>query len=990
MTERPAAPAASAAGVDDGARGDAEAAEDAPPTPAEDAGALTRRAADRWAGRLKQAADARDAGAGGRELAALLSGLADECVRDLYEAALTGLPAADRAAARRATAVIATGGTGRGEMCPHSDVDVLLLGPEGVRGPRATELHRAVVQGLVRGSWDAGLPLAHASHTTRSALAAMRADIETATAYAETRLICGNPERSAKFAAAARRWIRRRSVRFCGDALDARQLERTAHGDTPFLLEPNLKRASGGLRDAHLLRWVAAATCGTTDPDELVRSDALTAADRNDWLAAVDALLDVRCGLHLAAGRARDVFTRADQLDLIPGPEEKGKDARRAVEEYMREFLTRTGRLAELTDRFVSRHRPRRWQTRLRRALRRPVRGAEEQLTAGPNTLDLPADRQAAVAADPARTMSIFGVAAQTGSLPSPNLADAIREAAPRWPAEVPRTVAAEFDALLAAGVHTAAAVRSLHRHGVLGWLLPPMEQVRCLTQFNQYHTYTVDEHSLRCVEAVCGMLLDPPPDATPADLTGPYVESEIEGVAAWGGCDPAVAAARRAVQDAGLLTLAVLLHDCGKGAARDHSIEGAERVWDVAVRLGFSEERRDLLVWLVAHHLKMTHLVLRRDTADPATIFRFAREVGDVPRLRMLYVLSAADLRGVGPDAWTAWKGDLLATFYEDTRRVLDGGRPASHEHAEQRLQAAADAFAEREAAASDPSRQDAERASMRSWAEYKLRQFSPHLIGLRELDRLTDDLHELRNLPIRGAVADGRFDPQTGTTEYRLIAAAASPGLFARLAGALASRRLEVVDAVVESLEDGSVLDVFRVLDRDFQPPMPTPPPGLAPMAATAPAAVPDWRVQQVSDALRDAAVSELADDAADAAASRAKVPAAIAASRPFGAAPPLPAEVTGESVSVTVDNDSSDACTVFDVFATDAPGLMFAIATALAEQELTVRLAKISTHLDQVVDVFYVTDAGGNKVTDPDRLEAMREFLLARVRAFEADAR
>ncbi|QDT17865.1 [protein-PII] uridylyltransferase family protein [Alienimonas californiensis] len=965
------APGTPAAGDDDGPRGDAEA--------------LTRRAARRWSGRLTQAREARDAGAGGREVAALLSGLADECVRDLYEASLRGLPERDREPARRSTAVVATGGTGRGEMCPHSDVDVLLLGPAGVRGPRSTELHRAVVRGLVRASWDAGLPLAHASHTLHTALAAMRADIETATAYTEARLICGDPDRAARFVAAAHRWIRGRSVRFCRDVLAARQLERIAHGDTPFLLEPNLKRASGGLRDSHLLRWVAAAACGTTDPDELVRIDALTAADRDDWIAAVDALLDVRCGLHLAAGRGRDVFTRTDQLDLIPGPEERGADARRAVEEFMRNFLTRTGRLAELTDRFVSRHRPRRWQTRLKRALRRPVRGAEEQLTAGPNTLDLPEDRQPAVAADPARTLSIFGVAAQTGSLPSPNLADAIREAVPRWPAEVPPAVAAEFDALLAAGVHVGAAVRSLHRHGALGWLLPPMEQVRCLTQFNQYHTYTVDEHSLRCVEAACGMLLDPLPDAAE-----PFIESEVEGVAAWGGCDAAVSAARRAVQDAGLLTLAVLLHDCGKGAGRDHSVEGAERAWDVATRLGLSEERRDLLVWLVAHHLKMTHLVLRRDTADPATIFRFARDVGDVPRLRMLYVLSAADLRGVGPEAWTAWKGDLLANFYEDTRRVLDGGRPASHEHAEQRLQAAADAFARRETAAVDPARQTAERATVRAWAEYKLRQFSPHLVGLRELERLCDDLHELRNLPVRGAVADGVFDPQTGTTEYRLIAAAASVGLFARLAGALASRRLEVVDAVVESLEDGSVLDVFRVLDRDFQPPMPTPPPGLAPIAATAPTAVPDWRVKQVADALRDAALSELADDAAAAAASRARVPAAIAASRPFGAAAPLPAEVTGESVSVTADNDSSEACTVFDVFATDAPGLMFALATALAEQDLTVRLAKISTHLDQVVDVFYVTDAGGNKVTDPDRLEAMREFLLARVRAFEKDAK
>ena len=950
-----------------------------------DAAEYVRRAAARWAGRSEVAERLRGEGAGGIATASALSNLVDACVGDLYEAAVRGLPGSDRRAARRLTAALAIGGTGRGEVCPHSDVDVLLIGPARTRGPQVVALHDAVVRGVVQGSWDAGLPLAHLAHTSRSALAAMRTEIQTATALVEARPVCGDPDRGRGFVSAARALVRRRSVRFCRDALNARLQERATHGDTPFLLEPDLKRASGGLRDAHLMRWIALATCGTADPDELVRLGVLTAADRDDLVAAVDVLLDVRCGLHLLAGRGRDVLTRADQLRLIPEPSQRGPAARRAVEAFMRRFLTHGGRLAELTDRFVSRQRPRSWRTKLKRALRRPLRGADDRLTAGPRTLDLPEDRRGAVAADPRRTLSVFGVAARTGSLPSPELADAIREAAPAWPGVIDPGVAAEFDALLAAGVHTAAALRSLHRHGVLGWLLPPMEQVRCLTQFNQYHSYTVDEHSLRCVEAACGMLLDPAPgDAAPAPEPG-----ADGGVAAWGGCDETVSAARRAVTDPALLTLAVLLHDCGKGAGRDHSVEGAERVWDVATRLGLSPSRRSLLVWLVAHHLKMTHLVLRRDTADPAVIFRFAREVGDVPRLRMLYVLSAADLRGVGPSAWTAWKGDLLASFYEDARRVLDGGRPASREHAEQRLHAAADAFADSLAGDPGAGGLNVERASLRAWAEHKLRQFSPHLIGMRDPDLLTDDLRVLYELPEGGAAADGRFDPQTGTTEYRLAASSATPGLFARLAGALAARRLEVVDAVVESLEDGSVLDLFRVLDRDFLPPAPTPVPGSPSAAPTAvPLGVPPWRVDQVAGALREAAASELTDDA-DAADSRARVPAAIAASRPFAAAPALPAEVVGEETRVTVDVDSSDTCTVFDVFAGDAPGLMFALAAAIAEQGLTVRLAKISTHLDQVVDVFYVTDCDGAKVTDPRRLDEIHAALLNRVRTFEADA-
>ncbi|MEM9702685.1 MAG: HD domain-containing protein, partial [Planctomycetota bacterium] len=616
-------------------------------------------------------------------------------MRDLYEAAVLGLPKQERPAARAAAAVVAIGGTGRGEVSPHSDVDLLLIGPGAWRGPRSTELFRRLVRGLVEAAWDAGLPLAHAAHSQRSALQAMGREIQTATAYAEARPLCGDAERAARFVVAARRWIRRHTVRFCRAALDARQAERVAHGETPFLLEPDVKRASGGLRDAHLLRWVALAACGPADVERLAESGAITERDRDDFLAAVDSLLAVRCDLHLAAGRGRDTVTRSDQLDLIPAPGERGGAARQAVETFMRTFLTRTGCLAELTDRFVARHRPRLWQTRLRRAIRRPLAGADDRLTVGPHTLDLPDELRNAVAADPRRTMPIFGVAALTGALPSAELADSIREARHNWPEAIPETAAAEFHAVLSAGVHTGTALRSLHRHGVLGWFVEPMEQIRCLTQFNQYHSYTVDEHSLRCVEAACGMLLDPPENETSGDRE----PADREEPAPWGGCDEAVSAVRRTVTDPALLTLAVLLHDCGKGTGRDHSVIGAERAWDVALRLGLSPDRRDLLVWLVAHHLKMTHLVLRRDTADPAVVFRFAREVGDLPRLKMLYVLSAADLRGVGPTAWTAWKGDLLANFYEDARRVLDGGRPASDDHAEERLQQTADLFADRTA---------------------------------------------------------------------------------------------------------------------------------------------------------------------------------------------------------------------------------------------------------------------------------------------------
>ena len=935
--------------------------------PGEDAGltadALTRQAAGRWAGRLGRARDLRNRGTGGAAVARGLADVADACVRDLFAAARADLPPAARR--RDRTAVLAVGGTGRREMAPHSDVDLLILAPAAGPGTPGYAAAADLAGALTRRAWDAGLPLSALNHSPGSAWAAARADVETATSLLEARVVCGDEDRGRRFAAGYLRRVRRRRVRFCRAAVHARRREKDVHGGTPKLLEPHLKRSPGGLRDAHLLRWVALAACGTADPAALVAAGAISGADRDAWLAALDGVLAARCDVHLHAGRARDVFTRADQLDLIPAPGAAGKEKRDAVGAFMRNFLRHAEGLAEVSDRFASRHRPRDWRTRTGRFLRRPRRDAADGLTVGPRTLDVPPGRRGPVAADPLRTLAVYEAAAATGSLPDPELADAVRAALPRWPADVPPDVAAAFLRVLGGGPHAGAAVRSLHRLGALAWLVPPVARIDCLTQFNQYHSYTVDEHSLRCVEAACGMLTDPPP-APPARGLEPH-----------GGCDAAVAEARRAVTDAALLNLAVLLHDCGKGGGRDHSVVGAELCEGVADRLDLSDDRRERLTWLVAHHLMMTHLVLRRDTADPALVFRFARDVGDVPRLRMLYVLSAADLRGVGPDAWTAWKGDLLATFYADAKRALDGGRPASEAHAAELRENAADAFARR----SPPGAPPGERDGRRAWAADKLAQFSPHLVSLRDPARLTEDLELLHGLPALGAEADGRFDPHTGTAEYRLAAAVASPGLFARLAGVLAARRLEVVEAVAESLEDGGVLDLFRVVDGDFRPdPVPTPLPG-APAGPVVPLAggVPDWRLAEVAAALAAAARDELrpGEEPARGVVPLADVPRAIAASRPFGEEPPA---LPPEPPRVTFDIESSDTCTVFDVFAADTPGLMFGLARTLAAEGLSVRLAKIGTHLDQVVDVFYVTDAAGAKVTDPDRLNDIAAALLA----------
>ena len=923
----------------------------APPTDASPDGrpAPGRRPAPRQRldAAIEAAGERRAAGVGGAAVAAGLSDAVDAVLGDLFAAALDRRPDAEARRLADRVAVLAVGGSGRREAAPHSDVDVLLLTPAA-----ALAADRALCADLVRDAWDAGLKLGHAVRTPAAAIAAARADVTVATALTSARSVCGSERQADRFLQRVARWCHRHGRSFCSRAVAARRAERRRFGDTPNRLEPDVKRTAGGLRDAHLLRWVGFSTFGTGDLELLHRLGAISRADRAAVRDALDVILGVRCDLHLRAGRAHDTLTRTDQLRLAerppwsdppPDDERRGDHQPPAVERFMRDYLAHATALSEAADRFVAAHRPRTLGTRVKRRLRpRTAAG----LKVGPNTLHVPAADRHAVAADPVRTLAVFETAVRTGSLPDPRFSASIRAALPDWPGEVPPAAAASFRTILAGLEHVPTVLRSLHRHGVLAWLMPDWAHTTNLPQFNQYHSYTVDEHSLRCVEACTDLLAE---------------DGHAGGV-------------RRAVADPAVLNLAVLLHDAGKGYGRDHSEVGGEIAGRVAGRLGWPDADRAALVYLIAHHLRMTHLVFRRDVSDAGLVIEFARAVGGPERLRMLYCLSVADLRGVGPDTWTAWKGRLLAGLFDRARRVLDGGRPDAEEDLGRRIADLADRFA-----AGRPDRESGDRDAVRGWAAEKLAHFAPHTVTGRPADRLLADLAALRDLPDGGVRADGRFDPATGTVEYRVVidgrpdvgVGGTLRGLFHRLARALADLRLDVLDATVESADDGSVLDTFTVADEDFPPPAA----GTggtereaAEAASTVP--VPDWRIHEVCRAL-ERAVREPHDD---------RRPSArygeSAVSCPL---PRAPAEVM-------LDNHASDRCTVIDVFAADRPGLLATLARTLAEQGCRIRLAKISTHLDQVVDVFYVTDVDGHKLPD-DRLAPLWHALDGRLREFES---
>jgi [protein-PII] uridylyltransferase len=390
------------------------------------------------------------------------------------------------------------------------------------------------------------------------------------------------------------------------------------------------------------------------------------------------------------------------------------------------------------------------------------------------------------------------------------------------------------------------------------------------------------------------------------------------------------------------LLHLAMLLHDVGKGRGGDHAGAGAVIAAAVARRLGFGEHDARLLVFLVREHLMMEQVALRRDLTDDKVLLRFARTVANAETLRMLFVLTYADIAGVGPGSWTHWKEELLTVLYVRAMDELAGG----HEVA---------APAERLAAVRTEVAERARGRLSESWVEAQWQVMNERYALATPPETIARHLEWLAELPEGDVRVEVENDPETGTTGYTVLTQdGITPGLFSKIAGVLAAKGLQILRAQVDTRKNGAVVDTFDVVDT---------------FHAGAP---PTERLEEVSGAIREVVLGRLT------------VEELFSRHRRFQPAPPAATPL--DPTKVEIDNESSDAFTVVDVFAQDRQGLLYVIARTLWDLGLSVHSSKVATRLDQALDVFYVTDREGRQVTDPERIEEIRSTLVERIEQFE----
>lgn len=815
---------------------------------------------------------------------------------------------------------MAVGGYGRRELCPASDVDLLLL-HDGLDRSALETVVRTVVYPL----WDVGLTVGYAVRDRREAIAATD-ELDAATALLDARDVAGDATLSVRVRSETVRRLLRRPQRFLAQLLESDEQRHAQHRAPTEALEPDLKLGAGGLRDVQSLRWAAAALTGIPGLDPLVPAGLLGAPDLPRLRTAEQQLLASRVALHLAraegAGRL-DAPARTPAKDDAVRFEHHEAVARRLGYEDLGPGELGPHRLLRdlaLAARTIDHAHRRAWtliRADLARGRRRRTRPSEQRVDGfelADGVLRIPDDADLAAPDLPVRLLAAL---AGTGAVLDRRSAGRLRAvAAPQDAAEAPGWRAGPAEArllqrVLWAGRTALPAFAELDDTGVLTTLLPEWEPTRGRTQRNPYHRFTLDRHGWNAAVELAELV-----------RREPWAAETLERVA-----------------DRDALMLAAVLHDVGKATGEPHEETGVAPARRLAERLGAGAGTVDETGRLVRLHLLLPDTARRRDLADPAVIEEVSARVGTPSTLAALHLLAVADGRATGPAAWNDWVGSLVTTLVRKVAAVLDGRSPDSLADGAAMTARDAQDLAEELGATSEAVRDHLARMSSRYAAAVTPRAVVRHTLMAASLP----DAGELRTRVTPGAQEP---DGVEGVDELDVVALDA-PGWFAKVAGVLALHGGQVLAADAFARTDGIAVDTFRVRRPD--------------------GATGSWWARVEGD-LVDAAVGRLAVRARVARKARENAP------RP-GRVPDVP-------TSVTFADDPSGRSTIAEVRTGDRLGVLHAIASAIAELELDIVVARIQTVGHEVTDVFALRDRGDGPL-DADQCS---ELELAITEALE----
>ncbi len=855
----------------------------------------------------------------GTACAKRLSDLQDAIIIALHDFAIESVYPSENPTTSERMAIVAVGGYGRGTLAPGSDVDLLFLLPY-----KQTPWGESVVEFILYILWDLGLKVGHATRNVAECIRLSRSDMTIRTAVLEARYLWGD---RALYHDLVGRFdeevVKGTGPEFIAAKLAERDARHRQQGQSRYLVEPNVKEGKGGLRDLNTLFWIAKYFYRVQSREELVKAGVFSRGELQRFRKSEDFLWAVRCHMHFLTGRPEERLAFDIQREMATRLGYTTHPGLQDVERFMKHYFLVAKEVGDLTRIFcagleVHHGKPVPALNRLLGIVgrrRRKIPGSTD--FAVENNRITVADDQV-FARDPVNLVRVFHLADASNLAFHPDALKLITRSLRLIDGKLRDNPEANrlFLEIVSSRKNAEVTLRAMNETGVLGRFIPDFGRVVAMMQFSMYHHYTVDEHLLRSIGNLAEIERGDATDAHP-------LASEIFP----------------GIKDRVVLYVALFLHDIAKGRPEDHSIAGARLARKLCPRFGLTPAQTETVAWLVEHHLLMSMTAQSRDLNDRKTILDFAAVMQSLERMKMLLILTVADIRAVGHGVWNGWKGQLLRTLYYETEPVLTGGH--SQVSRDRRVAAAREELA---TALADWPKKERDAYVRRHYPAYLLRvdlaRKIAHAALIREADR------DKRSLAT--AILTRDFEAVTEITVF----APDHPRLLSIIAGACTIAGANIVDAQVYTTTDGQALDSISI-SREF------------PNSEDE-----ERRAQKVGGLIEQALAGTL------------RLPEQVAQrtrKRPRFKAFSL-------ETAVSVDNELSNQFTVIETSGLDRPGLLYDLTRTISDLNLNIASAHVSTFGERAVDVFYVTDLLGHKVINGAREAAIRRRLTT---AFDGGA-
>ena len=815
--------------------------------------------------------------------------------------------------------LIAVGGYGRGELAPHSDLDLLFLLPNKPT-KKDTKKFENVIQLILYILWDLGYTVGHSTRTVNDCIEKSKSDLTISTSLLERRFVFGNSEIYNLLNKEFKSFIdNTKTLDFVTAKLEESDLRHKRFGGSRYVVEPNVKDGKGGLRDLHTLIWISKFAYKVDTISKLIDVGALSKQEAASFSEAQRFLLSVRCHLHYRAKREDDRLAMDAQLEIAKSMNFKNTVTHKDVERFMKRYFLAAKTVGNLTRIFCAAI-----ETEFNKPLRLNFLSFKKKENVDPFVIEvgrIHSNQKALLNENPLNLIKLFYISHNTNIDIHPKTLRQVTSLTKLINFEVRHDHNANrmFLDILTSDKDPTRTLRLMNESNILGKFIPEFQKIVGLMQFDMYHSYTVDEHTIFTISNLHSL------KSGNFKNFAPLASDVITEITSFK-----------------CLFVAMLLHDIAKGKKGDHSVNGSLIASVICPRLGLNKEETKTVEWLVLHHLLMSKTAFRYELGDPKIINDFTKKVQSEEKLKLLLVLTVADIKGVGPEIWNDWKGSLISELYVKSLDILK--EKHRDKHIIKGIKTSKELF-EMHLLKNNLKTSEIKKYCSNYYNNYwEIFNFDTIVSHFEIFTKMKNDFNKFKI---------HLFNERKLQATELLVIAPDHHGLFSLISGLVSASGYDVVSAKIITRSDGYALDTFFIQNKERKP--------------ISEDYLSKKLIRTITQGLEgnfnvEKALSKKWEE----------VPARFRALK----AP----------IRVIIDNKTSDAYTILDVKCKNAPGVLYKITKVITSLGLQINTANVSSYGDRVVDIFYLKNPFGSKVDDDRTIKKIKSLILEELKEID----